>query len=383
MLNKTLLLFVPYLFTSGFAGVRFNTNYKSSDQYPQPQGTEPIYLQGGFSGVVINRETEERKFVFNKDNNCYELFIELNEGDYFYPFDSLKRKPFYWSKEIVPPGESSFEANGLSWYSFSNDDGYWYVNQTGTYHIAITYLIENYVNAWREIWNETYNSYIEFVCNNNKNQYCLFDKKENQSFSAYTEKQDSKIHQYGYNGGHVYNTRNVSIPGFENKTIVNIPYDFNYSEKFSITEVVDNQKDSSELLNLSENLFLNGSLESSESSTKRICSIVSKVENAFCAGHVENGYLKSNITQSDSKMIISEYESLTDEERNVVDNTTMTYQNNSENVTEKIANLIPLFKSKAKKVFRVSAWSYIIPIVGFFAILSLFIVFLNFKKKES
>ena len=185
-------IFFIQIITLSFSGVKSRTTRAYADPNPAPQGTEPIYLYGYFSGVTINRDTEERKFVFNKDTNMYDLYVELNEGDYFYPFDSLKRRPFYWSKEAVPSGESIFDANGLSWYSYGESDGFWYVKLSGTFHFSITYLIENTINDWRTVWNPEYSSYIKYVCQNDFNQYCLFESSDEQHFMAYTEKDTKK-----------------------------------------------------------------------------------------------------------------------------------------------------------------------------------------------
>ena len=363
----------------------------SNPDYPNPQGTETIYLQGQFSGIDTNRATDERKFFFNESTLMYELYVDLEKGDYFYPYDKFKQKPFYWSISEMGKEDNMFTANGLSWYSRGDDDGFWYVNLSGKYHFSITYLVENYLNNSRVIWKEEYGSFIEFVKDEPDQIYFLLEKDDN-FYTAYTHKDDSLIFEYGYGlGEQVKNTRNVKISGLETKTIVFLPYNSLYSE-YAVVSKVD--KDNNLInqttdFNLENNsLFIDFNGSKSDDTTRKICSVLSKIEFGITDEKTADAtylYSLNTLEQPNAKTIIDEFDKMNDSEKQIVLDSTISYTDESRVYHEnsKISEIINFIRKKSKRVFKTSIWTFLLPVFGIIGLSGIFVLFFSFKRKLS
>lgn len=360
-------------------------NILNKNNLPNPQGTEIIYLQGSFGGIEINRSTEERLFSFNSELNCYELYVHLDKGDYFYPFDKFKAKPFYWDINVIPRENSLFTQNGLSWYSkYESGDGCWFVNQSGIYHFTITYLIENTLQNFRYVWTDEYASSIEFICDNSKDQFLLLDNEENQQFLVYTEKDDSFIFQYGYGyGTSIYNTTHITILGMEDKTMIDIPYDSNFSSRFKITKFSEDLYYQSDFINFSDELMVSTNGTVGNRATRDICAVLYNIEKVFISEKDSSLLSSDNLNRKTAIKIMNFYNSLSESDKFIVDNSKLNYLLNNETMSMRISDLIPAIMIKTKKNYIVSCWTFLLPFGGIIIILLIFLLFINFKKKYS
>lgn len=388
MIKRTCFSALALLLMLPFALERNDVLFAKASDYPKPFGTETVFLRGYFSGLQTNQDLEENQFFFNDVKNTYEIYKELKSGDYFYPFDRFKQKPFYWDKGLMGETENMFTANGLKWYSKGTDDGYWFVEVSGTYHISITYLIENTISDYRTVWNEEYGSFIEFACNNNKSTYFLLDD-DSSDYYCQTNKEGSLIYQYGYGvGTKVKNTSNISMYGFENKTIVPVVYDSKYSEYVSVTKMGTEPFTSNNIL--LDNFAVYSNLEEPSASYNlgRACAFLSGLEFGLSSieknGEIYEYYIMS-LTQPVAERIMRYYSKMSKEEKNIVSNSeiTITDKNMQRNQTVKIGSLISTIKQISIKKIKTSIWTFLIPAIFVFASSISLLVFLGFKRKNT
>lgn len=328
-----------FLFTLPYSLVFSSTkidepNYDNKINSENNEHSSDLKLMGQFNGMGSKINNDKYIFTYNSDSQCYYLKIDLTKGDIFYIYQLDKTRALYYPI-FNERACDDFESIGLTRSHYSGSYYFWKVELTGEYEITVDNSVENVQNVW-DIWNDEYKSSIKYKFNNENICYFALDIDPSKKYFFKTLNESENIYQYGKKyGTKLYYTNNVSIYGNSNKKIFALEYDINYSSRCNVCVLNENDEliFQSPLIDLKNN-YCYFSIETLDGDFNYadIVSILYGIDAGIGYFEIDGvGYEKCilSLKQQDAKRIFDTYKSLNEQQKEIVDKSTLTYVNSA------------------------------------------------------
>ena len=300
-----------------------------SDSLPQVdiKGTEEIVLVGRIKGSYVGISSSSYKLKFDPITKSYNLKIKFKKDDYFCLYLYSKNNYIkYLNGDSY--AKNIFDGACLSNYSSGSLD-YFYVNVGGYYECSIGGSVEN-LPIPSHTWKSHGNSYIRYIGNSEKAAYILLGSRSGGINTLYTgDAKSQDIHQYGTTGLFISPINDITFFASQNNDdlsgkIVKINYNPNISSFFDFTNTVNESVAELNKVELLENNAYTLKDKNGSSSLGGACSFLDELYSSFVNYNNDSSKLTfANIDELDAKRIVKKYNSLTDEQQNYVDDSTI------------------------------------------------------------
>lgn len=348
-----------------------------------------LKLMGEFNGIGANIDTDKYYFTFDSTSKVYSLKVNLTHGDIFYIYHYEKSRALYYPI-FNQKACDDFESIGLTRSPYSGSSYFWKVELTGEYEINVDYHIETIGNVW-DIWGDEYSSRINYSFNNDSECYFAteFDKKN--KYYLMTKNSEKQIFQYGKNYGKVFqSTSNISIYQKENVGIIQLEYDSKYAKEVELFVFDENNNLLSQFTYPLNDGFCYFHLNSLEGDYEfgKAAAVLYRIDNGigqFVSDNVEYKNCILSLSQTKAKEIIEKYDSLSDKNKEIVDNSSISFIDATFTLKEKclIKDIIGDIREISKVSFVFPVLAIVIPLgVIFLGGIGTFF-FLYFKKRDS
>ena len=344
---------------------------------------------GEFNGVGANIDTNKYYFSFDSTSKAYYLKVNLTHGDIFYVYHYEKSRALYYPI-FNEKACNDFESIGLTRSPYSGSNYFWRVELSGDYEFYIDYHIESIGNVW-DIWDDEYSSKIAYTFNNDCSCFFVTEFDDKNKYHLMTKNKDGQIFQYGKNFGTIFQPSDkISIYEKENCGIIQLNYDSRYAEEVDVIVFDENDVSASQFTFPLKNEYCYFSLDSLDGNNEfsKAASVLYKIDKGIGRYSLEEKIYENCIlalSQADAKKIIDDYDLLDEKNKEIVDNSTISYIDSSFELKQNslIKNIIGEVREISKVPYVFPIFAIIIP-VGVLIMGGIVTFFLSyFKKRDS